>query len=74
MEVGVGVAWHVEVEDHVDLFYVDSSSEDVSADHDPILELLEQVIALNPTQSHKPNTFLLGGGLCGWRWRGSFPF
>jgi len=48
VKVRVSISGHIKVEDHVDLFNVDSSSEDIRADHDPILELLKEVISLYP--------------------------
>jgi len=48
VEIGVSVLRHVEVEHHVDLFYINSSSKQIGAHHDPILELLELVVSLEP--------------------------
>jgi hypothetical protein len=38
--------WHVEVDDNVDLFNIDSSSKDISGYHDSIFGFLELVVDL----------------------------
>jgi len=47
VEIGVRILRHVKVEDHIDLLNVNSSAEDISSNHDPVLELLEVIISLN---------------------------
>ena len=47
VQVRIRLSRHVKVEDHIDLFDIDSSSEDVSSNHDPVLELLEVIVPLD---------------------------
>ena len=47
VQVGVRVLWHVKVEDYVDLLDVNTSSEDVSGDHDSVLEGFEVIVSLD---------------------------
>ena len=72
MEVGVRVLRHVEVEDHVDLFNVNASAEDVGADHDPVLELLELFVSLD-SALQLLLTFLPVTSLCAQIWRENSP-
>ena len=51
MEIGVRVRGHVEVEDHIDSFNIDSSSEDVSGHHDSVFEGLEVIVSLDSVTS-----------------------
>lgn len=78
MEVRVRVLGHVVVEDHIDLFHVDSSSKDVSSDHDSVLEVLELSVSFDSTRKWsglvRLLTFLPKGGLCEYRLRGSCLF
>ena len=46
MEVGIGVAWHVEVEDDVDFFNVYTAAEELSGNEDTIFELFKALINL----------------------------
>lgn len=46
VEVLVWLVWHVEVDDNVDLFNIDSSSKDISGYHDSIFGFLELVVDL----------------------------
>jgi hypothetical protein len=46
MEVSVGAIGHVIVDNNIDSFNVNSSSEDVSSNHDSFLEVLEDSVPL----------------------------
>jgi len=46
VEVLIRLVWHVEVDDNVDLFNVDSSSQQISGDHDSVLDVFEIVVDL----------------------------
>jgi hypothetical protein len=50
MKVGVGVTWHVEVEDDVDLLNIDTAAKKLGSDQDTVAELLEALVDL---QSNK---------------------
>jgi len=47
VQIRIRLSRHIKVEDHIDLFNIDSSSEDISSDHDPVLKLLEVVVSLD---------------------------
>ena len=66
MEVTVTFLRHVEVEDDVNLFNVDASAEDVSGDHDPLLETLELVVPLDSDCLLGWLTSLIAQDLCGY--------
>ncbi len=48
VQVLIRIVGHVVVDDYVDLLNVDASAKKVSADHDPLLEVLEVLEALDP--------------------------
>lgn len=56
MQITVGFGWHVEVENDVNLFNVDTTTEDLSGNKDTVLELLEALVDFD---SDKIYTFLL---------------
>jgi len=47
MQVGVSVAWHVEVEHNVDLLDINTTAEELSGDEDAVSKLFEALINLN---------------------------
>ena len=47
MQVLICFVWHVKVDDHIDLLDIDSSTEEISGDHDSELALLELVVHLD---------------------------
>jgi len=47
VEIGISLLRHIKVEDHIDLFNINTSSEYVSWHHDPVLELFEVIVPLN---------------------------
>ena len=53
MEVSVGAIRHVIVNDNIDSFNVNSSSEDVSGNHDSFLEVLENSVPLESNKNNK---------------------
>ena len=50
MQVLVRLSGHVEVDDDVDLFDVDSATKEISRDHDAVLALFEALIDLQPVR------------------------
>jgi len=46
MEIGISLLRHIKVEDHIDLFNINTSTEYVSWHHDPVLELFEVIVPL----------------------------
>jgi hypothetical protein len=48
VEVAVGIAGHIVVEDDVDLLDIDTTTEDISGYHDSVLEGLKICVALDP--------------------------
>jgi hypothetical protein len=53
VEVSVRAIRHVIVDDDVDSFNVDTSAEDVSGDHNSLLEVLEYFIAFNSNKKKR---------------------
>ena len=47
MQVGVSVAWHVEVEHDVDLLDINTTAKELSGDEDAVSELFEALVNLN---------------------------
>lgn len=47
MKILISLVWHVEVEDDIDLLNIDTSSEEVSGNHDSILAFLEIFVHLD---------------------------
>ena len=81
MEVGVSIGSHVKVEDYIDFFNINSSSENIGGHHDSVFELLEVIVSLysnykifRPVVSQLKLTSLVGEDLYGWRLRGSYLF
>lgn len=66
MKVLIGFIWHVEVEDDIDLLDIDTSSEEVSGNHDSILAFLEILVDLDSF------TLLKSSMACNW-WETFFP-
>ncbi len=56
VEVGVRAFGHVIVNDDIDSFDVNSSSEDVSSNHDSLFEVLEDLVSLNSNIVRLKNT------------------
>jgi len=46
MEIGISLLRHIKVEDHIDLFNINTSTEYVCWHHDPVLELFEVIVPL----------------------------
>ena len=53
VQVGVSVAWHVEVEHDVDLLNIDTTAEELSGDEDAGLELFEALVDPNSVRIQK---------------------
>lgn len=51
VQIGVGVFWHVVVENNVDSFNIHASAKQVSSNQNPPLEILELLIAGQPEGS-----------------------
>jgi hypothetical protein len=47
MKIGIWLLRHVEVEDHIDLFNIDTAPENVCGDHNTVLECLEVSVSLD---------------------------
>jgi hypothetical protein len=41
VEISVIIFWHIIINDNIDSFDIDSSSEDISGNHDSVLEVFE---------------------------------
>ena len=67
MQVGIGVAWHVEVEHDVNLLDINTTAKELSGNQDAVSELLEALIDLNSkqfkmaTRPERLETFKSGG-------------
>ena len=59
VQVGVSVAWHVEVEDDVDLLNVNASSENLSCDQDAVFELLKSLVNFDSATSDQFSSNML---------------
>ena len=53
VQVGVSVAWHVEVEHDVDLLNINTAAKELSGDEDAGLELFEALVDSNSVQIQK---------------------
>lgn len=64
MQVGIGVAWHVEVEHDVNLLDINTTAKELSGNQDAVSELLEALIDLNSIfEAHSAVDSLGGDGV-----------
>ena len=47
VKVRIRLRRHIKVEDNIDLLHIDTSAEDVSGNHDSVLEVLELSVSLD---------------------------
>jgi len=61
MKIGIGIIWHVVIDNYIDLFNINSSSENIGADHDSVLHFFELFV---PLDSRLKNTFRIVPNPC----------
>lgn len=51
VQVGISRVWHVIIDNNIDTFNINSSTNQISGDKNPVLTLLESFVALQPAQA-----------------------